>query len=165
MSISPVSGVKRTLAYANGNFSPFHRYEVSFETLTLPDGRQFPIWTTVSAGTSEVVHLVSNPDKAKQKSTAGPAAGNAKREAKGKIVEGKQQVQETWQKVTAPGRVHRIKQFIFSQSPYRRQYLEPGTRFVADLDAPLDFGETSRTGAQLAAVGLAPAPDSTQRAS
>jgi len=41
VSIDPVSGVKRTLAYANGNFSPFHKYKVTFETLTLPDGRQF----------------------------------------------------------------------------------------------------------------------------
>src|SRR6267143_712455 len=71
ISISPVSGVKRTLAYANGNFSPFHKYEVTFEMLTLLDGRQFPIKTTVSSGTAEIVHLVSNPDKARQKSAAG----------------------------------------------------------------------------------------------
>ncbi len=164
ISISPVSGVKRTLAYANGNFSPFHKYEVTFEALTLPDGRQFPIKTTVSSGTAEVVHLVSNPDKEKQKSTAGRAAENAKQQAKGKVQEAKDQVNETWQKMTAPGRVHRFKEFLISQSPYRRQYLEPGTRFVADLDTPLDFGETTRTGGQLAAVGGAPVPDSTLKA-
>jgi hypothetical protein len=163
-SISPVSGVKRTLAYANGDFSPFHKYEATFEMLTLPDGRQFPIKTTVSMGTAEVVHLVSNPDKAKQKSAAGRAADNAKQEAKGKVQEAKEQVHDTWQKMTAPGRMHRFKQFLLSQSPYRRQYLEPGTRFVADLDAPLDFGETTRTGGQLAAVGGAPVPDSTLKA-
>jgi len=39
-----------------------------------------------------------------------------------------------------------------------------GARFVADLDAPLDFGETTRTGGQLAAVGGAPVPDSTLKA-
>jgi hypothetical protein len=60
--------------------------------------------------------------------------------------------------------MHRFKQFLVSQSPYRRQYLEPGTRFVADLDAPLDFGETTRTGEELAAVGGAPVPDSTLKA-
>jgi len=42
--------------------------------------------------------------------------------------------------------------------------VEPGTRFVADLDAPLDFGETTRTGGQLTAVGGAPLPDSTLKA-
>ena len=164
VSIDPVSGVKRTLAYANGNFSPFHKYAVTFETLTLPDGRQFQVNTTVSPGTAEVVHLVSNPDKAKQKNAAGRAADNAKQEAKGKIQEAKQQAHDTWQKVTAPGRIHRIKQFLLSQSPYRRQYLEPGTHFVADLNAPVEFGEATRTGVQLAAVGSAPVPDSTLKA-
>jgi hypothetical protein len=163
-NIAPVSGVKRALAYANGDFSPFHQYEVTFETLTLPDGKIFTIKTTVSTGTAEVVHLVSNPDKAKQKSVAGRASDSAKQEAKGKIQEAKDQVNETWQNMTAPGRMHRFKQFLLSQSPYRRQYLEPGTRFVADLDAPLDFGETTRTGGQLAAVGGAPVPDSTLKA-
>ena len=164
IGISPVSGVKRTLAYANGNFSPFHKYEVSFEALTLPDGRQLPLKTTVSAGTAEVVHLVSNPDKAKQKSAAGRAADNAKQEAKGKIQEAKDQARETWKEMTAPGRMHRVKEFLLSQSPYRRQYLETGTRFVAELEAPLDFGETTRTGEELAAVGSAPVPDSTLKA-
>src|SRR6267143_1905447 len=164
ISINPVSGVKRTLAYANGDFSPFHKYEATFEMLTLPDGRQFPIKTTVSMGTAEGVHLVSNPDKAKQKSAAGRAADNAKQEAKGKVQEAKEQAHDTWQKMTAPGRTHRLKQYLLSQSPYRRQYLEPGTRFVADLDAPLDFGETTRTGGQLTAVGGAPVPDSTLKA-
>src|SRR4029077_10216532 len=160
----PVPGVKRTLAYANGNFSPFHKYEVSFETLTLPDGSQLPIKTTVSAGTAEVVHLVSNPDKPKQKNAAGRAADSAKQEARGKVQEAKDQAHETWQEMTAQGRMHRVKQYLLSQSPYRRQYLEPGTRFVAELDAPLDFGETTRSGEELAAVGSAPVPDSTLKA-
>ena len=163
-TISPVSGVRRTLAYANGDFSPFHKYEVAFETLTLPDGRRLPIKTTTSPGTAEVVHLVSDPDKAKQKSAAGRAADNAKQEAKGKIQEAREQVHETWQEMMAPGRIHRLKQFLLSQSPYRRQYLEPGMRFVADLDAPLEFGETTRTGEQLAAVGGEPVSDSTLKA-
>jgi hypothetical protein len=164
ISINPVSGVKRTLAYANGDFSPFHKYEVTFEMLTLLDGRQFPIKTTVSPGTAEVVHLVSNPNKPKQKRGAGRAADNAKQEAKGQVQEAREQVRESWQKMTAPGRMHRFKRFLLSQSPYRRQYLEPETRFVADLDAPLDFGETTRTGEQLAAMGGAPVPDNTLKA-
>jgi hypothetical protein len=163
-SVAPVSGIKRTLAYANGNFSPFHQYQVTFDVLTLPDGKQLPIKTTVSPGTAEVVHLVSNPDKEKQKGAAGRAADNAKREAKGKVQEAKDEVHDSWQKVTAPGKMHRIKQYLLAQSPYRRQYLAPGTRFVADLDAPLDFGEISRTGEQLADVGTAPVPDSTLKA-
>src|SRR6202011_2705994 len=101
------------------------------------------------------------PDKEKQKGAAGQATDRAKKEAKGKIQEANDQVHDSWKKVTAPRKVHRIKQYLLAQSPYRRQYLEPGTRFVADLNAPLDFGEIARTGEQLGAVGSAPLPDST----
>ncbi|HXN51304.1 MAG TPA: hypothetical protein VN943_05150 [Candidatus Acidoferrum sp.] len=163
-SIAPVSGVKRTMAYANGDFSPFHKYEVTFDMVTLPDGRQVPITTTVMPGTAEVVHLVSNPAKQNQKGAAGRATDRAKGEAKGKIQEAKAQAHESWQKLTAPGKMHRLKEFVLAQSPYRRQYVQPGTRFVAELDAPLAFGETTRTSEQLAAVGSEPVPDSTLKA-
>jgi hypothetical protein len=159
-SVEQVSAVKRMLAYSNGNFTPFHKYKVTFDTLTLPDGKQLPIDTSVSAGTAEVVHLVSNPDKQKQKSLA----DRGKEQAKGKIAEAKEEVHSAWEEVKAPGKLHRLKQLLVAQSPYRRQYLDPGTRFVADLNAPLDFGETTRTGEQLTQVGSTPAPDSTLKA-
>jgi hypothetical protein len=113
-------------------------------------------------GTADVVHLVSNP--AKQKSIAGRTTDRAKTEAKGKIAEAKAQAHEGWQKLTAPGKMHRLKEFVVAQSPYRRQYVQPGTRFVAELDAPLDFGATTRTSEQLVAVGSEPVPDSTLKA-
>src|SRR5258705_12649220 len=163
-SIAPVSGVRRTMAYANGDFSPFHKYEVTFDMVTLPNGKQMPISTTVLPGTAEVVHLVSNPDKQNQKGAAGRATDRAKSEAKGKIAEAKQQGHEGWQKLTAPGKMPRLKEFAVAQSPYRRQYVQPGTRFVAELEGSLDFGATTRTTEQLVAVGTEPVPDSTLKA-
>src|SRR6267154_746007 len=162
--IAPVSGVRRGMAYANGDFSPFHKYEVTFDMVTLPNGKQMPISTTVLPGTAEVVHLVSNPDKQNQKGAAGRATDRAKSEAKGKIAEAKQQAHEGWQKLTAPGKMHRLKEFAVAQSPYRRQYVQPGTRFVAELEGSLDFGATTRTSEQLVAVGTEPVPDSTLKA-
>jgi hypothetical protein len=159
-SIAPVSGVKRTMAYANGDFTPFHNYEVEFDMVTLLDGRQVPINTTVMPGTAEVVHLVSNPAKQQEKG----GAGRAKSEAKGKIAEARMQAHEGWQKLTAPGKMHRLKEFVVAQSPYRRQYVQPGTRFVAELNGPLDFGATTRTSEQMVAVGSEPVPDSTLKA-
>jgi hypothetical protein len=158
--VDPVSAGKRVLAYSNGDFSPLRKYRVSFNSLSLPDGRQLAIKTTVSPGTAEVVRLVSNPDKETQK---GPKE-RARQETQGRIQEAKQEVHDSWQKLQAPGKIHRLKQYLLAQSPYRRQYIEPGTRFVADLDEPLDFGDAARTGEQLAAVGSAPAPDSTVEA-
>jgi hypothetical protein len=165
VDVAAVPGFKRAMSYSNGNFSPYHKYEVTFDTLTLPDGKKLAVATTASVGTADVVHLVSNPDKDKQqKGTAGQATDRAKKEAKGKIQEAKDQVHDSWAKVTAPGKMHRIKQYVLAQSPYRRQYLEPGTRFVADLNAPLNFGETTRSGEQLADIGNAPVSDSTLKA-
>ena len=163
-SIAPVSGVRRGMAYANGDFTPFHKYEVTFDMVTLPNGKQMAISTTVLPGTAEVVHLVSNPDKQNQKGAAGRATDRAKSEAKGKIAEAKQQAHEGWQKLTAPGKMQRLKEFAVAQSPYRRQYVQPGTRFVAELEGPLDFGATTRTSEQLVAVGSEPVPDSTLKA-
>src|SRR5262249_21778462 len=34
--VLPVSGMHRTMSYANGDFTPFHAFHVTFETLTLP---------------------------------------------------------------------------------------------------------------------------------
>jgi hypothetical protein len=161
-SIAPVPGVRRAMAYMNGDLTPFHGYEVAFDMVTLPNGKQVPINTTVMPGTADVVHLVSNPDK--QKGIAGRTTDRAKSEAKGKIAEAKTQAHEGWQKLTAPGKVHRLKEFVASQSPYRHQYVQPGTRFVAELNGPLDFGATTRTSEQLAAMGSEPVPDSTLKA-
>ncbi|HLZ90480.1 MAG TPA: hypothetical protein VKQ28_02100 [Candidatus Acidoferrum sp.] len=160
--VTPPSGFRRAMAYSNGDFSPFRRYEVTFDMVTLPDGRQMLVTTTVTPGTAEVVHLVSNP--AKQKGVAGRTEDKARAEAKGRIQEAKQQAREWRQKLTAPGRMQRLKEFLVSQLPYRRQYMQPGTRFVAELRTPLEFGSTARTSQQLAALGSEPAADSTLKA-
>jgi hypothetical protein len=150
--IAPVSAKRRSLAYANGNFSPFHKYEITFDTLTLPDGKQLPIKTTVSPGTAEVVHVVSDPAKQKQKNAAARAADNAKQEAKDKV-------HDAVTEISSPGRMQRLKGMVLARSPYRRQYIERGTRFNASLDAPLDFGVATRTSEQLSAIGGAPPND------
>jgi hypothetical protein len=155
--VTSVSGIKRTLAYANGDFSPFRKYEVTFDTLTLPSGKEIPIQTVASPGTAEVVHLVSDPAKAKQKNAAARTAENAKQEAKDTVHQAVTQIK-------SPGRLHRLKQYLLGQLPYRRQYLEAGARFNASLVEPLDFGEAARTPTQLAAIGGAPVRDTLLRA-
>jgi hypothetical protein len=66
--------------------------------------------------------------------------------------------------IKSPGKMHRAKQYLLAQLPYRRQYLEPGTRFDADLERPLDFGRATRVPEQLGSVGMEPAPDTTLHA-
>src|ERR1700724_4620700 len=59
IKIESVPAMRGTMAYANGDLTPFRKYEVTFDTVTLPDGRRLPVATTVSGGTAEIVHLVS----------------------------------------------------------------------------------------------------------
>ncbi|HXM90098.1 MAG TPA: hypothetical protein VN974_01060, partial [Candidatus Dormibacteraeota bacterium] len=163
IKIDSVPAVRRTMAYANGDLTPFHKYEVTFDTVTLPDGRKLPVATTVSAGTAEVVHLVSASAQ-KQKSASQRATDAGKQEVKGKIQEAKDQVHQSWEEVSAPGRMHRLKRYLLAQSPYRHQYIEPGTRFNADLDSAISFGEIQRTSDDLTALASALAPNTTLKA-
>jgi type IV secretory pathway VirB10-like protein len=152
--IAPISKMRRTMAIADADFSPPHQYTVTFDTVILRDGRHLPVVTTASPGTANVVHLMSDPARVAKKNAAAQAADSAK-----------QQVTNTYHQamseIKSPGRMHRIKQFLLAQLPYRRQYLEPGTRFDADLEAPLDFGSVTRVPGQLRSVGAEPAPDTT----
>ncbi len=152
--IAPISKMRRTMAIADADFSPPHQYTVTFDTIILSDGRHLPVVTTASPGTASVVRLVSDPARANTKNAAAQAAGNATQQMKDTF-------HQTMSEIKSPGRLHRIKQFLLAQLPYRRQYLEPGTRFNADLEAPLDFGPATRVPGQLRSVGAEPASDTT----
>jgi hypothetical protein len=152
-SIHAVPGMRKAMSYVNGNFSPYHEYELEFDSVTLPSNERRAIVTTVSPGIAQVVHLVAGGTKQKKTNAAERAVGNAKQEAKTKV-------QDTMDEIKAPGKMQRLKEKVLAQSPYRRQYLEPGTRFYASLTEPIDFGKTSRTAEQLAQLGKSPEPDS-----
>jgi hypothetical protein len=155
--IEPVSKMRRTMAIADADFSPPHQYTVTFDTVILGDGRPLPVVTTAEPGTANVVRLVSDPARAARRNAAAQAAGNATQQAKN-------QFHQAMNEIKSPGRMHRIEQFLLAQLPYRRQYLEPGTRFNADLEAPLDFGPATRVPGQLRSVGDEPPPDTTLHA-
>jgi hypothetical protein len=154
--IDPVSKWKRTQAGLNGNFTPAHGYLLEIDAVILPNGKTRKITTTVSPGIAEVVHLVSGGSQNKKK-LASRAAEEVKHEAESKV-------HDTIVEIKAPNKMRRLKELVLSQSPYRRQWLEAGTRFSAVLNGPLDFGYTTRTQEELANLGQAPAADSLLRA-
>ena len=160
--IERVSLARRISSYANGNFSPFRRYTVTFDRVTLPDGRELAIHTTVAPGSAEVVHLVSKTKDAKEgehKSLAGRAADSAKHEVKDRLHEANSAAHQAADEIRTPGRMERLKQFLAAQVPYRRQFVAVGTRFSASLDQPLYFGFALRTQQQMAAIGSRPPAD------
>ena len=157
VQIAPVSKLQRTAAAANADFSPRSGYVVGFESLVLPDGRILPIHTIASQGTPETVHLVTESARAKKKNIAVEAVASARQEVHNKLHMASMEIK-------SPGRMHRVKQYLLAQMPYRRQYLEPGTQFIANLDQPLSFGSTARTPAQLESIGNELEPGSTVHA-
>jgi hypothetical protein len=162
--IEPVSLARRISSYANGNFSPFRRYTVTFDRVTLSDGREVAISTTVAPGSAEVVHLVSkdgtkDAKEGQHKSLAGRAADSAKQEVKDRIHEASNAAHQAADEIRTPGKIERCKQFLEEQVPYRRQYVTVGTRFSASLNQPLYFGAALRTQQQMAAVGSTPPAD------
>ncbi len=164
VKVNTVSSTRRMLSYANGDFSPFHKYEVTFDTVILPNGQRIAVKTTVAPGTGETVHLVSNSGTQKQKSISRRAADAAKQEATGKVAETKDELHGSWEAVSSPGRIDRLKRMVLTQMPYRRQYLDSGTRFNADLDESISFGKIERTAGELSAMGSALVPDTVLKA-
>lgn len=156
--VAPVPKMRRTMAIANANFSPLREYSLTFDSIELAGGRSLPIETTVAPGIRETVHLVSDPaQSATKKNALTRAAESAKQELHDKA-------HNVMVEVNSPGRIDRIKQFVLAQLPYRRQYLEAGTKFSAELTAPVSFGVTTRSLSQLNALGTQPAPATTIRA-
>jgi hypothetical protein len=164
IQIAPIPKLQRAQAYANGDFSPFRQYRVTFDHLSLPDGRQLAIETTVAAGAAEVVHLVSKPpadsgDAKAHKSGAARAVGAARQQVRAGVQEANDSAHQAADEIRKPGKWHRFKQLLLSQSPYRRQYIEVGSRFNASLAQEMDFGSDSHSQDELASLGTLPLAD------
>jgi len=59
--------------------------------------------------------------------------------------------------ITSPGKVHRLERFALTQSPYRPQYLDPGTSFSGTVPEPLLFGSEELKPEMVANIGQLPA--------
>jgi len=151
--VAPISKLRRTMAIADGDFTPPHQYNVTFDKIILGNGRKLRVKTVAMRGMQNVIHVTSDPARAaKRRNVATKAIDSAK-----------QQMKDTYHRAMAeiqsPGKMHRAEQYLLAQLPYRRQYLEPGTRFDADLEKPIDFGPATRVPEQLGSLGMEPAPD------
>lgn len=152
--IQPVSRRKRTDAILAGDFTPLRTARLEFDTVVLKDGWRLPLDTVVSPGASQVVHLATD---------SGSSAGK-KNAISGAIGRAREQVKETergaFHAVTAPGKAERLKAFVLAQLPYHSQALPAGTRFNAELRAPVNLGSEDFPAAELAQLGSAIPPGS-----
>lgn len=150
--IEPVSGGRRTLDALNADFTPVRKVEVGFHELVLPDGRRFPLHTSVAPGSGQVIELVTAANEKAKKN-------NVKDMASEKTKEAKQQAHEEWdnamKQLKTPGKIRRLERYGEAQLPVHRQYIPAGTVYFAELQDPLDFGSEVMTVPMASSIGTA----------
>ncbi len=148
--IESLSEGKRTLAVLNADFTPLRKVEVGFHELVLPDGRRFPLHTSVAPGSGQVIELVTSANEKEKKN-------RVKNMASEKTKEAKQRAHEQWdnamKELKTPGKVRRLERYGEAQLPVHRQYIPAGTVYFAELVDPLDFGSVLMTASMASSIG------------
>jgi hypothetical protein len=117
----------RAEARWQGDFTPYDTPVVRFDTLTLPDGSEHAITSKDATQGAPVVHLNA-------------AAPHGKRAfLRAQFDQARQRARDEAKLVTSPGRMDRLKQFLYKQLPYHPQRIEKGTAWSVYLAVPVDL--------------------------
>lgn len=146
--IRAVDRLTRIKAALDADFTPTRPVELEFHSIKLPDGTMLAIDTVVTPGSGEVMRFLTAPQNGGKNSTRDEASEKA-REAK---EEAKREWNAAMQQVTRPGRFRRFERFVIAQLPVHPQYIDAGSIYFAEIQAPLEFGSellTPQIAAQL----------------
>lgn len=153
--LDSASKMRRATAILGGDFTPLHQADVQFTTLVFPDGREIPLQTVETLGLDSIF-VVRPPKKANPSNNTG-VLGTAKQQAKDQINAKTQTVIDT---VRGPDKKEKLEEYLLMKLPYHPQWVRKGTRFDAELESPLQFGETTIQPAALRLLATQPAADS-----
>jgi len=159
--IGTISGGKRTMAALDADFTPVRQVEVGFDDLALADGRHFPLRTSVTPGSGQVIRFVAAAEGREKKKGVKDAASEKTKQAKDQA---KQEWDNAMKQLNTPGRVHRLKRYVEAQLPMHAQYIPAGTVYFAELDQPLDFGSEGMAPEIASSIGGPLPPGSVVRA-
>ena len=137
---------QRALTIANGDFTPYRKAYLDFDTLVLKDGKQLPLHTVVSQGVPNMVHLTAGEQSQKKKGRVNATVDQATQEVKTRE-------QETVKEMTAPDKMQHLKSALVAELPYHKQSLPAGTQFTAVLKTPLELGTEDPSPKELEQVG------------
>ncbi len=118
---------RRIRARLNGDFTPFHRSSVRFESIILPFGQTVPIETTQETG-AMVVRLMST----QRSQGTGTYLLQIWRVAK-------DDVRRSKEVVTGPDKKERFERFGYSQLPYHPERLNKGVAYSFEFAKPVDL--------------------------
>ncbi|MBS1856394.1 MAG: hypothetical protein JST11_13590 [Acidobacteria bacterium] len=167
--VQPPGKWQRTRTMLAGDFTPLHEAEVSFLSLTLPDGKQIALRTAETEALNSIYVEPSKKQKPRKQKPQpqtqnGGLLGTAKQTAKDRVAGAvNARTQGVFDVVRGPDKKEKLIDFLWSKLPYHPQYLRKGTRFDAPLEAPLGFGTETVRRADLDELGAQPQPDSVAR--
>ena len=148
--IERVSAGRRAVAAMDTDFSPTRKVELTFDELTLADGRRIPLHTSVTPGSGQVIQFVTADDKSSKKSV--------KDEASAKARQAKAQARSAWddamKKIKEPGKIRRLERYAFARLPIHPQYIDAGTVYFVELEEPLDFGSEPLPPEKASTIGV-----------
>jgi hypothetical protein len=150
--IEEISGGARSLAVLNADFTPRRRVEVGFHELVLADGRRFPLHTSVTPGSGQVIELVTAANAKEKKNGVKDVASEKTKQAK---LQAHQEWDNAMKQLRTPGRVRRLERYGEAQLPVHRQYIPAGTVYFAELENTLDFGSEVMTAPMASSIGRA----------
>jgi hypothetical protein len=155
-----VSNGKRTLEALNADLTPARKVGLEFDQIVLPNGQHIAMQTVVTPGSGEVIAFVTAAGGEQKKSVKDLASEKAE--------QAKEQAKREWDnavaQVEAPGKIHRAKRYLIAQLPVHPQYIDSGTVYFAELQAPLEFGSEPLTLEMVKSLGSAPPDGSSVRA-
>jgi hypothetical protein len=93
--ISGVSGLKRTFAALDANFSPSRDVAITFDQLVLPGGRRVPLRTQVSPASQGVLQFATASEAKNQNKES--KENSAVKLASTKVSETKQEINREWE--------------------------------------------------------------------
>jgi hypothetical protein len=127
-AVSPVSKSKRASAISHGDFTPLHEAAIQFNGLRLQNGSRVAISTSPAEESSQVVRFQSSHTK----------RPSLFRQAWNAAIAQKNQTITT---VTAPGKLDRLKKYMFSQLPWHPEAIEAGSQYDVALLSPIPLIE------------------------
>jgi hypothetical protein len=117
---------RRVRAALGGDFTPFHKPQVQFTQIVLPDGATIPFSSGAAATGTQIYRAVAPP----------PTKGGFLRQ---EFNSGLSAARSDVATFTAPGKGDRLLQFIYGRLPYHPQRIENGTSWTIETTASLDI--------------------------
>jgi hypothetical protein len=117
---------RRVRAALGGDFTPFHKPQVQFTQIVLPDGATIPFSSGAAATGTQIYRAVAPP----------PTKGGFLRQ---EFNSGLSAARSDVATFTAPGKGDRLLQFIYGRLPYHPQRIEHGTSWTIETTASLDI--------------------------